>query len=412
MIKSVAIIGSGPAGCTLATYLARSGVSVVIFAIKHRPNLIIGESLVPAVVPYLQELEIEEEVRSYSTYKPGATFYIDSADEMTFYFDQDKKELPQYAYNFPRDKFDNTLLKTSINAGVALVYHRAKAIRIDNSDRLKLDNDSLAAAGKHLKCQPDFIVDATGRSAFISKLLNIPAQHGSRKDTALFAHVDNAAMTHKGHVHINRLERGWCWRIPLPGRVSIGFVVPSEHLKEMGKNIEGQFDALLQEDPIVKKFCNNSKRISRVMKYSNYQQMSTQMIGDGWAMVGDCAGFIDPVFSSGLLIAISSGKLLSEAILDGSDNAFQKYKQRMMHQLESWQHVIDYYYDGRLFALFRVGRKFKKTLLGRLIDPHINKHFSRVFTGIATTHFYSFGLLQFLIKYGLRGENYRKTRIG
>ena len=411
MIKNVAIIGNGPAGCTLATYLARSGVSVVIFATRRRPELIIGESLVPAVVPYLQELGVEKEVRSYSTYKPGATFYIDGSDEMTFYFDQDKKELPQYAYNFPRDRFDDTLLKNAVNAGAMLVYHRAKAKRIDDSDRLELDDDSLAAASKYLNSHPDFIVDATGRSALIPKLLEIPARHGSRRDTALFAHVDDAAVAHEGHVHINRLERGWCWRIPLPGRVSIGFVAPSDYLQRMGQRIEDQFDTLLRKDPIVKTFCTNSKRITRVMRYSNYQRVSTQMNGDGWAMIGDSAGFIDPVFSSGLLIAISSGKFLSEAILDGSKSAFLRYKQRMERQLESWHRVIDYFYDGRLFSLFRVGNEFKKTLPGRFIDPHVSKHFSRVFTGIATTHFYSFGLLKFLIKHGLRGQDYRKRRI-
>ena len=412
MIKNVVIIGGGPSGCTLAAYLARAGINVIIFSIKTRPELIIGESLVPAVLPYLQELGIEDEVRLYSTYKPGATFFIDSDhNEVTFYFDHDKKELPQYAYNFPRDRFDDTLIKTAIKSGAKLIHHRVKLKKVANSNRILLDDDSLAAAGDCLKSQPDYIVDATGRSGLISKLLTIPTKEGTRKDTALFAHLDKAEITHKGHVHVDRLNRGWCWRIPLPNRVSVGFVAPADYLKEIGKNKEDQFDTLIKENPIVREFSRDSKRITRVMKYTNYQRVSSTMNGKNWALAGDAVGFIDPVFSSGLLIAISSGKFLSDAILKGTEKAFLKYKQQMSHQLESWQRVIDYFYDGRLFTLFRVGGEFKKTPIGRLIDPHINKHFSRVFTGIATTNFYSFGLVQFLIKYGLRGEDYSKIRI-
>ena len=109
-INTVAILGAGPAASTLAILLARSGLRVAMF---HRPKqapLIVGESLVPAIIPMLQEIGVEDEVRSYSTLKPGATFNLSDDVNFTFFFNQLTGRTARYAYNVPRDRFDETLL--------------------------------------------------------------------------------------------------------------------------------------------------------------------------------------------------------------------------------------------------------------------------------------------------------------
>src|SRR5690606_2722137 len=115
--RSVAILGAGPAGASLATYLARRGLDVVLFDGGKRPPLVVGESLVPAIVPFLQRLGIEEEVASYSTFKPGATFVFAPDDHLSMRFQEVRKARTAYAYNVPRDRFDRSMREVAMRAG-------------------------------------------------------------------------------------------------------------------------------------------------------------------------------------------------------------------------------------------------------------------------------------------------------
>jgi len=147
------------------------------------------------------------------------------------------------------------------------------------------------------------------------------------------------------------------------------------------------------------------------MEYANYQLVSTQLVGDGWALVGDTAGFIDPVFSSGLFIGMHSAMTLAEAITNGSPASFARYEKEVIHHLETWHEIVDYFYSGRLFTCFHVGEMLRDTLLVRLTFSHINKHLGRIFSGAASTAPYSIALLRFAMKYGLKNEDPREMMI-
>ncbi len=404
-IKTIAILGGGPAASTLATLLARAGKSVAILHRPKRAPLLVGESLVPAIIPMLQMLGVEDKVRAFSTLKPGATFNISERDNFSFPFDQLSGRTARYAYNVPRDKFDQTLLEAARQAGAKIVETQAGVERVAGTDKVRLDAATLAAAGGVLAGQPDLIVDATGRVRLLPKLLEIPSREGSRKDTALFAHVDRTHLDHEGHVHTTRLDHGWSWRIPLPGRVSVGMVVGTEHLPKFGATAEERFDNLLRQDSVLRRVAGEAKRLTPVMEYANYQLVSDRMVGDGWALVGDTAGFIDPVFSSGLFIGMHGAVALSEAILAGTPQAFRRYETEATHHLTTWHEIVGYFYDGRLFTCFHVGEMLRDTLLMRLSFPHITKHMGRIFSGAASTSPYSLAMLRFGMKYGLRGED-------
>ena len=404
-IQLVAILGAGPAASTLAVLLARRGVRVVLFHQPRRAPLLVGESLVPAIIPMLRLLGVEEQVRSFSTYKPGATFNIGEAVNFSFFFDQLGGGMPRYAYNVPRDRFDDALLDAARQAGARVLETAAKVERVEGTDRVRLSAETLAAAGGEFSGQPDLIVDATGRARLVPALLGIESRSGQRKDTALFAHVDRTHLEHEGHVHTTRLDHGWSWRIPLPGRVSVGMVIGSEHLPKFGATKEERYDNLLRQDSVLRSLAGDAKRLTPVMEYSNYQLVSTRAVGDGWALVGDTAGFIDPVFSSGLFIGMHSAMELAGAILDGTPRAFRRYEQDVIHHLTTWHEIVSYYYDGRLFTCFHVGQKLSDTLLVRLSFPHVNKHMGRIFSGAASTSPYSVGLLRFAMKYGMKDED-------
>ena len=102
---------------------------------------------------------------------------------------------------------------------------------------------------------------------------------------------------------------------------------------------------------------------------------------------------------------MQSGVSLAKAIEKGTDSAYQKYQQEHLREIASWQNIIDTWYDGRLFTLFRMGQTYKRSLLGRFLDPHMTKHVTRVFTGEIRSGSYSHKLLNFMTKYGLYGQD-------
>ena len=212
--RSVAILGGGPAGATLSTLLARAGMDVVLFARGGRPPIVVGESLVPAVVPFLRKLGVEDEVASYSIWKGGATFVLSREARLSFRFAEVRGARTTYSYNVPRDRFDATLLEAARRAGVRIVADAGRLERVGETDQVRLSPETLARAGGALSGQPDFIVDAGGRNRTLPRLLGIAIRDGERRDTALHAHFEGIEVEIPGNVHTDRLEHGWLWRIP------------------------------------------------------------------------------------------------------------------------------------------------------------------------------------------------------
>lgn len=385
-LQKIVIVGSGPASCTLAILLARAGRNVTMYFQPKRAPVIVGESLVPAIIPILRLLGVEEEVKAFSTFKPGACFNISPAVNFSFPFDRVRSNLPGYAYNVPRALFDDCLMETACKAGVKVIEKAATIERVGTTDRVKLAGESE---------QPDLIVDATGRLRMIPNLFGIPSERGPREDTALFAHVDQTKLDHEGYVHTTRLERGWSWRIPLPGRVSLGCVVPAAHAAKFGATKEERFDNLLKQDRVLREVAGDSKRLTPVVEHTNYQLITSRLVGENWVLVGDTAGFIDPVFSSGLFITMNGAIVLADAI---QRDALPEYEAHVHKHLKSWLQIVSYFYDGKLFACFRVGQRYRDTALGKLIFPHMDKHMGRIFTGAAAMAPYSRALLNFSMK--------------
>lgn len=396
-IKTIAIIGGGPSGCSLATLLKRKGYKVAVFYIEKRPELIVGESLVPAIIPLLKELGVEEEVKAYSTFKPGASVWVSKDVEANSPFSCGEGDLPHYAYNVPRDKFDKTIFDLAVREGVVFFNQAAKLERIGTTDEIKLSDDTLVSINDYFDGQPDLIIDATGRSRIVSRLLDIPVKEGNRKDVALFAHLSGAEKIEPYDIHLHRLNRGWLWRIPLPDRISIGIVIDPDHLKEFGTNKEDQYDNFLKTDEVLKKFTCSATRETGVLRYNNYQLISQRFYGKNWLLTGDAGGFLDPIFSSGLFLAIKGAFEAVKTIEDGSDMAFKKYQKKQLQELKLWQKLVDVWYSGRLFTLLVVGQDRLDTAFGRFIGPHIKKHLTRLFTGEAVYKSLSRNLLQFVL---------------
>jgi flavin-dependent dehydrogenase len=401
------VIGDGPAGSTLAALLARRGVRVGLFSRGRPKPPLIGESTVPALIPILRELGVEEEVASYSVFKPGATFTVHPDESLAIDFDAVRGRAPGYAYNVPRDRFDATLLDVCAKNGAQIFEATARLERVAGSDaraghsRVCLSAVTLAETDGFFAKPPDFIVDATGRTRLLPRLLDLSERTGERRDTALFAHCTGVRIDREGHVHTDRLEHGWSWRIPLRDRVSVGVVIDPAALQRHGERPDAQFDAIRRADPQLAKSVGCAERITPVLRFNNYQLTAQRGIGPGWALVGDCLGFIDPVFSSGVFLAMDGASRLADALLQGSAKALERYDRQQRRHIEAWRQAVGYFYDGRFFAMLRLRNQPHENWIGRIVSPHAAAHLPRVFTGESTAGFYDRNLLAGMMKYGL-----------
>ena len=409
--KTFAILGGGPAGSTLAALLAKQGYRVALFHTPKRPQLIVGESLLPAVIPMLRTLGAEEKIKSFSIHKPGATVCLGKDEVISTLFTWAGGTLPPYAYNTPRDLFDQTLLNAATHAGAKLFHFHAQVEKADGSTdasdtanaadaALQLSAKTLQATEGFLTDQPSMIIDATGRHRAIAKLLDIPHDRGGRDDVALFAHLDQAIINDPGHVHVDYLTKGWAWRIPLPNRVSLGVVIKPEHLKKYGSSIEAQYDGYLQDEPSLKHYTQGSKRLTPVVKYQNYQIVSHQMFGKNWATLGDAAGFLDPVFSTGLYLGMKGAFCLCKAIEQDTPKAMLKYQKDLQWELKLWQGIIRSWYDGRLFNLYRSKDRFTNNFLGNFLDKRFRRRLGRIFNGQAVDELGRMQLFEYLTTFG------------
>ena len=398
------MLGGGPAGATLAALLADAGLEVAIFSRAKRPPIIVGESLVPAVVPMLRRLGIEEEVAGYGVHKAGATFCFNGKERLDIRFDEVRGAVPRYAYNVPRDRFDASVLRAAQRKGAVLVEESAQLERLGD-DRVGLSAASQAAAGDALSGPPDFVVDAGGRTRTLARLLALETEQGGRRDAALHAHHRGVEVEIPGNVHTDRLDHGWAWRIPLQGRVSVGVVVDSEYLKKLGDSPEEQYDNCLRLDSVLRDWIRPAQRVTPVMKYDNYQLRTRRGVGENWALVGDAFGFVDPVFSSGALIAFQSADSLAQALLSGTPAALAAYEAYVLRNLDAWQRVIEQFYNGRLLTLLKLGDRMRRTPPGKLMNWHFSKHMPRIFTGEDVTNPYSLGLVEFMTRYAIWGED-------
>lgn len=187
----VAIVGAGPSGSALAILMSREGADVTLFDDGRRPALLVGESLVPAVVPILQKLDLEKETASFSRVKPGVSFIWSRTDRVSVTFSRFAPAVFPYAYNIPRPHFDDALLAKAIAAGVDYVTTRAQLQPNTSGEaELRLAPETIAAAPGLSGHQPDLIVDATGRARLAARALGIAARLGPRKDVAHFAHFE------------------------------------------------------------------------------------------------------------------------------------------------------------------------------------------------------------------------------
>jgi flavin-dependent dehydrogenase len=415
----IAILGAGPAGSALAALLARQGIPSVVFDDEKRPALLVGESLIPAIVAILQRMGIEDRVAAIAQHKPGASFFHHLGTEMHFNFRSVEGRLPAYAYNVPRPAFDDVIKDYAKELGVTFVKHRAHlTAHPGGKPELELDAAALEAGGWLDGEKPALIVDATGRSRTSAKLLGIQAEIGPRKDTAHFAHFTGIEHPFDpGQIAITFHEWGWSWRIPLPDRLSFGMVMNPKSLPEFGANGEERLEKVLATDALIAPLAKNRRRVSDVYTYTNYQLLSDRAHGPGWVSIGDAFGFVDPMLSPGVFLALDAAESLSAifakhgaALLESPDKLTKELAGYEKHQRawhEAWHELISYFYDGRIVAFYERGTQLKKDHPGwfsNMMEAISNRTLALMATGASTRALWNRSYLRGCSKWLLNRE--------
>jgi len=315
----VAVIGGGPAGSTAATLLAKLGHKVVILEKEHHPRFHIGESLLPMNLPVFERLGVIDKVRALGVYKPGADFEADNASGYNTYdFARAIGDSPPHAYQVWRQDFDRMLFEHARQSGAdAREGHEVAAFEQLGARETRLDIRS--DDGRSYTIETRYLVDASGRDTFLSGKMKLRRKNKAHQSAAIFGHFRGAAARagrDAGNISIYRFDFGWMWMIPLPGGVmSVGAVCRPDYLKQRkGRTVEFLLETLQQNAGLWQRIEHAELIGNEVRITGNYSYDSLRMGGPGWVMVGDAFAFLDPVFSSGVYLAMSGAEQAAKVV--------------------------------------------------------------------------------------------------
>lgn len=362
-MKRVIILGGGPGGAAMGCYLSKARIPNTIIEKAMHPRAHVGESLVPATTRVLEELGFLDEMeRQGFPKKYGASWNAGSYGT----FSIDFAEFPQrgvnqpYTYHVDRGRFDLALLKHAEKLGSQVIQGvTARHVTFDDSRASGVDVD---VGGSHVHLPAHLVIDATGRSTLLGQQLRIKEKDPQFDQFAVhawFKGVERGNEESRDHIRIYFLpvERGWAWQIPITDDVtSIGIVVDRKVFTGSTRDVPAYFAHHLALNNDLKLAMSSAEQINDYKLEGDYSYRMSRFVGDHYMLVGDAARFVDPIFSSGVSVALTSAKFASELITTlWSSGNFERvrllsYEEKLKRGTQVWYEFITRYY--RLLPLF------------------------------------------------------------
>jgi flavin-dependent dehydrogenase len=315
----VAVIGGGPAGSTVAAWLARKGYSVIALEKERHPRFHIGESLLPMNLPVLERLGVLDKVRALGVHKAGADFEADNPRGYnTYAFSEVVGHSPPHAFQVWRQDFDKMLFEHAREAG-ADMRDGHEVLQVEQSGPRETRLDVRGADGRPFCVHARYLVDASGRDAFLASRRKLKRKNMQHQSAAIFGHFRGALRREggdAGNISIYSFAHGWMWMIPLPdGVMSVGAVCRPEYLKQRKGRTLAFLLETVQQVPAMWLRLQQAELIDDAIRVTgNYSYDATCMGGPGWVLVGDAFAFLDPVFSSGVYLAMSGAEQVAELV--------------------------------------------------------------------------------------------------
>lgn len=357
----VVVIGGGPAGSTIATLLSQAKLRVVVFERDDFPRFHVGESLLPANLPIFDRLGCHETLRQAGfLVKPGATFYDEYEGRgcKTFAFAESPFR-PAFAYNVVRAEFDAILLQHAARMGAA-VYH---ACTVDHV-HIQPERVVIHIRGRHGEqhdIHAKFLVDASGRAAFVGGRFGQRQPLPDLGRAALFAHfrgVQQEDTIPPGNIRIYLIPQGWLWRIPFAnGTDSIGCVLHAKAAKERQDSVTAWFEKTIALAPRLARTLRAAQRLTPIHSAANFSYRVFPTVGSRFVTIGDAAGFVDPVFSTGVFVAMHSAELAATVIRQSFESGdfrarrMRTYATHLHRGLTPFLAFIRHFYDPAFLDL-------------------------------------------------------------
>jgi len=388
----VIVVGGGPAGTTAATLLAKAGRTVLLLEKETFPRYHIGESLMPFTYFAFERLGITHQVENAGFPKKYSVQFVDSRGKLSvpFYFDSHFAHPAAQTWQVPRDVFDTMLLDNAKAVGVR-VETEAAVTRLVVSDGRVTGVEVRDAAGGTRTVSAAVTIDASGRGALAARQFGWRVKDPKLDRFALWTYYQGALRDPGRDAGATTVayvpERGWFWYIPLPGDiVSVGVVAKKEYLFRDTTDLAAIFQREAQVNPWIADHLAPGVQQGEYRLTNEYSYRSRHCATDGLVLVGDAFGFLDPVFSSGVFLALHGGTLAADAVDaalasgDTTAESFAGYGKQLSSDIEKIRMLVHSFYDDN-FSFGALVRKYPE--LRRDVTDCLIGNTSRDFTELA-----------------------------
>jgi geranylgeranyl reductase family protein len=352
-IYDVAIIGGGPAGSTAACLLAKAGRRVIVLEREKFPRFHIGESLLPYSMPVFDRLGVRETLDRTCQPKHGAEIITACGTRhLRFHFRNGFRLRHHRSYQVERATFDQLLLDNAAKQG-AEVREETSVAGVDFDD----DGVTVRLAGQDGRpIRARYVIDASGRNTVIGQQQQLKKSYPNLQKFSVYAHYENVRREPGDDgCTLTRMVRSsdrWFWVIPLSDtKTSIGMVTDTATFKQMKQSPEEALESSFREQPHFREILDGATRVTPVYSTGDYSYRNTRLVGPRWMLAGDAAGFIDPVFSTGVFLAISSGEQTADAIHAAltkpsrAPRLFAAYEKRLNRVMDLYLRFVTSWYQ-------------------------------------------------------------------
>lgn len=320
----VIVVGGGPAGATASALLSKRGRRVLLLEKEKFPRYHIGESLIPGVMPIIRELEADQELANLGAIpKRGITLVWGATPEpWTVRFDElyagviEPGEFDPPSYQVKRAEFDNMLLAHSRRLGTTVIEEANVRKAIFDGDRCTGVTYSGSRNDELVEVHAPIVLDASGQARFMARSRETVTWHDDLKNLAAWTYFQGGTRFEgddAGNILVEASSPGWFWMIPFSDQTcSIGYVAPSAEFAASELTPEQLLHRKLSAAPFLSKMLDGATEIAQTRTARDWSYHSIDMSGPGWLQVGDAAAFVDPLFSTGIMLALKGASLAAE----------------------------------------------------------------------------------------------------